>query len=649
MKLILQCLRWIASPQTEHLDPNILDLSVLNWAEMLRIGRNQRVLGFVAFVLEKNGAFSSMDPKVCAALTKTLMQSEWHNHHKLSQFKKIALDLSHHNIPVIPLKGIDLSLRVYEKMSFREMADIDILIRESDLTAVEQLLLGEGFGLRKYPTKNRWHDQIHFAPHKLLKENPGGRASFEKDGLDIDLHWRLNYPIGGHVIEMNLEEAWANSKPYPAFGENVRVFSDEDAAGHLALHTAEMYNPSLIQLLDLALVMNLLGNTAVEKILSQFPEPAAASRKKIKVLLEDVQNTFKNDRTTERLIQFFIFEKTSEIYQKERVPKTDLSRQLRSPIDRIRYTAGYFLPNPAYYAGKKSGLAMYLMHWKNLWLNLIKPVGNKFTTIFADLKKKLPLGLKRSLFRIRIAAHYYLKKKKLEKPVFILCHERTGSNLLINYLNSHPAASFADEVLSTAQTYGLGKCFTSKKDVFRHLRYTLNNCNATVCGLKIFFGHLRRLKISFQELSREFPEVKWIVLYRLNTLNQFVSYLTATKTGVWLQSNDCDEIPRPVAIKLLPDQALAYHNGIKADLSHAAQCLNKKRKCLWLSYEEFSLDPQKTFDSKIFDFLELPKRRVSSNLVKQSLLPLQEQIENYEEVEAFIRNTDFTQVYGEGF
>ncbi len=378
IQFILKSLcRIAAKPPWPFLKINPPDFQNLDWQKVIEIGQTHRVLGFVAFALEEEDVFKNLKPELQLDLAKILMQTECENRSRMDQFKTVSHLFAQKNIPIIPLKGIDLSLRVYRDMPFRQMGDLDVLVRVNDLTQASQCLWDHGFHLKKFRTKNRWQDSIRFDPDKPLEKHASGRASFEKEGLDVDLHWSPRYQVGGHEIQMALKRAWTESRLCPGLGEEqIRVLSPEDAACHLTLHTAEMYNPSLIQILDLALMMNLLGNQAAEIILSRLPIPAESSRIKIEILLKDVQTIFKAGGASERLIQFFILHKPSEFYRKEWIPEADLSIRLRSPVNRLLYGLGYFFPNPEYY-GSKKGFAQYGVHGKNLAIGVRRRLKEK--------------------------------------------------------------------------------------------------------------------------------------------------------------------------------------------------------------------------------------------------------------------------------
>ena len=109
-----------------------------------------------------------------------LLNYEVKNRTKLKEFGEINKIFEKNNIDIIPLKGIALSYLIYKNMPFRNMNDIDILIRQKDLNKTCDLLNDNGF--KEFPNlKNRWHAAIKqefFG--QPSKNNPfrSGRISF---------------------------------------------------------------------------------------------------------------------------------------------------------------------------------------------------------------------------------------------------------------------------------------------------------------------------------------------------------------------------------------------------------------------------------------------------------------------------------------
>ena len=247
-------------------------------------------------------------------------------------------------------------------------------------------------------------------------------------------------------------------------------------------------------------------------------------------------------------------------------------------------------------------------------------------------------------FGLRNAWLYRFHKKNSIRRFFILCQQRTGSSLLMTYLNSIPQVSCAAEVLSRIEPHGIRRWWISKKIIFRHVRYVLNYRCQEVQGAKIFFVDLAALKLPLEEFIREFPEAQWIVLYRKDILAQLLSKKIALQTDTWSRYENSSPVP-DIQITLRTDEALKYRDWVKTCYQTALENPFLRKQSLWISYEELVKNPQALFDGKIFPFLKLAKHPVQTALIKQNLRSPSEVIANYHEVRDVIEHTDFTQTY----
>ncbi|OGW82611.1 MAG: hypothetical protein A2Z83_05875 [Omnitrophica bacterium GWA2_52_8] len=247
-------------------------------------------------------------------------------------------------------------------------------------------------------------------------------------------------------------------------------------------------------------------------------------------------------------------------------------------------------------------------------------------------------------FGAKLAWAYRTTKKNPKRPFFVLCAARTGSNLFISYLNSIPGVSFDLEIISRYQTYGLRRFWISKKAVFRHIRHFLHYRREKVRGGKLFFVHLEELKISLDELIREFPDAFWFVLYRKDILAQYLSYKIANQTQRWTRRiNSPPE--KPVQFVFDAADALAYRDRIRRNYQNVLASEAMCKRCLWISYEALAANPQKLFEDKVFSFLQVPPAPIRTHLGKQNLRPVAEVITNYAAVREFIEKAVFTQDY----
>ena len=265
-----------------------------------------------------------------------------------------------------------------------------------------------------------------------------------------------------------------------------------------------------------------------------------------------------------------------------------------------------------------------------------------------SFKQTLFLVIKRTLFRGKIAGIYYLRKRESKKHCFILCDPRSGSNLLLSYLNSNPNAYFGGEILCPTQAVSVRLRFISKKTVFRHMHHFVNHQDYPVSGAKIFFSHLESRGITLKELDQEFPEAKWLILYRGNILDQYLSMHLLLKTGCIIQfKNMKHEKPEPIQIETpIPKTRWRAHcEQIRNRYKDVLKIPGMRDKSLWVSYDELVNAPQTLFDEAIFPFLNLPRNLVQTDMVKQNIWKYPEIIANYNEVKDFIEQTDSTHSY----
>jgi len=126
------------------------------------------------------------------------------------------------------------------------------------------------------------------------------------------------------------------------------------------------------------------------------------------------------------------------------------------------------------------------LHDHHIHLKNIPPAC--FFLIAKDNTKKIR---KRAWYRLKIFLKYFFKRTAKE-PVFVIAKRRSGSNLLLSYLNSVPDLSFwPPEPLNWRMYYGVRKNRVSKKAVLRHLAYTLNSARTPKFAvLKCFFSAL---------------------------------------------------------------------------------------------------------------------------------------------------------------
>jgi len=138
------------------------------------------------------------------------------------------------------------------------------------------------------------------------------------------------------------------------------------------------------------------------------------------------------------------------------------------------------------------------------------------------------------LNQAKITLKYFILRKN-KRAFFMLSTPRTGSHMLVDYLNSIPGVSFSGEVLQPLMPEGLP--LGPPAAALRHIAYSLNNCRQTVCGVKLHGEHLAAHGLRVDDLRRHFPLARYIVLYRRSLADQYLSLLIAMSTGRWTYKN----------------------------------------------------------------------------------------------------------------
>ena len=177
-------------------------------------------------------------------------------------FKKLLSALMDAGIDVIPLKGAALLETVYPGIGLRNMADLDILVREADFLPAAEVLLANG-------QQPRWSDPSGdlFAFTQLAPQFwPGELSFYHQDKLLIDLHQNLiTYHWFKHAYPLDIEAVWdrAVSTPSPTGSGSLpwtMRLSPYDMLGHLCLHLA---------LHGMQIVKNLFD---IDQFLRQLPD-----------------------------------------------------------------------------------------------------------------------------------------------------------------------------------------------------------------------------------------------------------------------------------------------------------------------------------------------------------------------------------------
>lgn len=221
VKLMLYCARSKIDIVLKHQIQKLLQ-SFLDWNFIVYQSEYHEISPLIYYNLKKVNK-SNIPEEIFNILRNSYHATLVKNIYFWREFCIIQDALNQIGIKVIPLKGIILAETLYHNLSLRPMGDIDILVREDDLSIAEKKLqlLGYQKCLENLP-ETYWRKYRHHFP----LYNPYKNVSLE-------VHWA---PAPPHPNKLNLKEMWERSYIQIINQRKILTLSTEDTLLSLVLH-----------------------------------------------------------------------------------------------------------------------------------------------------------------------------------------------------------------------------------------------------------------------------------------------------------------------------------------------------------------------------------------------------------------------------
>jgi LPS sulfotransferase NodH len=213
------------------------------------------------------------------------------------------------------------------------------------------------------------------------------------------------------------------------------------------------------------------------------------------------------------------------------------------------------------------------------------------------------------------------------RNLLILSAGRSGSTLLVNYLNSHPRIYCRGEILNSGtKIYGCleGK---SRERLLLHIRSYYRQRRGQYVGAKFHTHQFDELALPLRDVVEALHQPKVIVLYRENLLETYVSLQIARGNNLWCS----DSVVNHEAIRVDWHDFLRYAAHERARWENCLAAVVGSCATHTLTFEEMVGDPQKALDG-VFAFLGLPTCPVTTRTIRQNPQPLSDKIVNYAEL-----------------
>ncbi len=205
----------------------------------------------------------------------------------------------------------------------------------------------------------------------------------------------------------------------------------------------------------------------------------------------------------------------------------------------------------------------------------------------------------------------------------VITRSRTGSNLLISLLDSHPYILGGGELFRRLNNHTCAevwnKIFISKPKKIKFL------------GFKLFYYHpMDSEDKGVWDIIKNDKSIKIIHLTRQNMLRTIVSREIADKTNTWTNKKTKNIEKSQKQIELDLKHCLSEFDLIK-DYEDKTRMEFTDHDIIEISYEKLVKDKQ-TAMNELFDFFGVFRSEVSSSYKKQNVEKLEDLVTNYDEI-----------------
>ena len=269
-------------------------------------------------------------------------------------------------------------------------------------------------------------------------------------------------------------------------------------------------------------------------------------------------------------------------------------------------------------------------------------------------------------------------------PFIVLGDARTGSNMLVDALNSHPRIVCFREVMNFVQEfvdYGVAgydqqdraDFALRKDDPARFLRERIFGGHAAetaAAGFKLHYYHIWGFDPQYEGLFERVleplvgdNELRVVHLQRRNQLRSLVSLRLAQATGVWIEGQPGGQraplarsatqrlldrvrgaasasgkrpLASPTSIAITPEDCLSHFERLASEITRF-DGLFAGHEMLTVFYEDL-VASQRSLDD-VQRFLGVPPRPLTVALRRQNPHPLPELIANFDELRAAFANS----------
>ncbi|HEX5166447.1 MAG TPA: nucleotidyltransferase family protein [Thermomicrobiales bacterium] len=232
-ELLLQTVR--AAPDPVRLGA-LLARTDFDWRPFWTLAGDQHVQPLVARVLADSRLACMLPDEARETMTAVRRQTTLHNMSTDAELNRIGAILAAAAIPFAPLKGTQLTRRLFGGLDARRCGDIDILVAESHWQAAHTLLTGAGYQPAAEVRPGVESHAFHGVP--LVRVGNG-------QAFIVELHRKLTDP---RFVTIDYRELWQRLEPAESGPPGQMELPAADLLVFLAIH-APKHSTGILRLL----------------------------------------------------------------------------------------------------------------------------------------------------------------------------------------------------------------------------------------------------------------------------------------------------------------------------------------------------------------------------------------------------------------
>ena len=233
-RLLLQTV----SPWPTPPPPTPAEAWSLRWEDLLRLAEQHEVVGQFAASPLALAAADQLPPEASERLANWRRWAYVCDQKAVSLLEDLISQTNAAGIPFILLKGLGLAERFYRDPSERISKDLDLLVREESLAAMDRILASMGFSPYRTDFFVAHHYHIPYVARDINTR------------IRVELHWEVTPRAS--LVQFRVDRWWHEARITRLRSGEVLVPPPAEELAHVAWHAFTKGAPKLRDLLDVA-------------------------------------------------------------------------------------------------------------------------------------------------------------------------------------------------------------------------------------------------------------------------------------------------------------------------------------------------------------------------------------------------------------